>query len=164
MSAQRRAHRGEHTYESTEESTHRKGHTEESIHIKAQEEHTFESTQRRAHIYVKADTYDSTPRPKHTWTGHKSHFMQIYRKNAGPKARKRHFVLTLTGKKPHTTPPTSNKNQAFYSYRKNSFSVATLFHCLENNPNRRFRTLQNMKQVSLLVKSFLSIYFLFTFW
>ena len=60
MSAQRRAHRGEHTYESTEESTHRKGHTEESIHIKAQEEHTFESKQRRAHIYVKADTYDST--------------------------------------------------------------------------------------------------------
>ena len=44
-----------------------------------------------------------------------------------PEARKRHFVWKFTGTMPHTTPPTSIKHRAFCSYRKNPFSVATVF-------------------------------------
>ena len=47
---------------------------------------------------------------KRTWTFHKSN-----------------FVWKFYIKMPHTTPPTSIKPRAFYTYHKNLFSVATLF-------------------------------------
>ena len=39
----------------------------------------------------------------------------------------RAIVSKFTGKMPHTTPPTSIKHRAFYTFRQNPFSVATLF-------------------------------------
>ena len=38
------------------------------------------------------------PQWKRTWTCHKSHLVAIYRKNAGPEARKKHFVWKITRK------------------------------------------------------------------
>ena len=37
---------------------------------------------------------------KRTWACHKNHFMNIYKKNAGPQAHKSHFVRKSTGKMP----------------------------------------------------------------
>ena len=51
----------------------------------------------------------------------------------------RAILWKFTGKMPHTTPPTSIKHRAFYPYRKNPFSVATLFgeHVGETVPNHQ---------------------------
>ena len=90
-------------------------------------------------------------------------YVEIYRTNAGPQARKRQFVWKFTGKMPDPDPAehvlrapaqskrtwtfhkshfawkltgkmpdppvnnTSSEPRAFYPYRKNPFSVGTLF-------------------------------------
>ena len=90
-------------------------------------------------------------------------YVEIYRTNAGPQARKRQFVSKFTGKMPDPDPAehvlcapaqskrtwtfhkshfawkltgkmpdppvnnTSSEHRAFYPYRKNPFSVGTLF-------------------------------------
>ena len=75
---------------------------------------------------------------KRTWACHKSHFVEIYRKNAARPFRARHFVrarnLTiamfcgnLQDKMPHTTLPTSIEHRAFSLLLQEPFSVATLF-------------------------------------
>ena len=67
---------------------------------------------------------------KSTWT-YKSHFVWKFTgKNAHGDVTKAILCGNLQGKMPHTTLSTSIKHQAFYSYRKTPFSVATLFRIL----------------------------------
>ena len=53
--------------------------------------------------------------------------VEIYRKKRTWTCDKSHFVWKFTGKMPPAQVPTSIKHRAFYPYRKNPFSVATLF-------------------------------------
>ena len=84
-----RAHIWEHTYESTHMRAHRWEHTYESTHIRAQEENR--SRDREAHS-VRACAVETHR------TCHESHFGKFTGKNAGPQARKSHFVWKFTGK------------------------------------------------------------------
>ena len=53
--------------------------------------------------------------------------VDIYRKKRSWTLHKSHFVWKFTGKMLPAQVPTSIKHGAFYCYRKNPFSVATLF-------------------------------------
>ena len=53
--------------------------------------------------------------------------VEIYRKKRSWTLHKSHFVWKFRGKMPPAQVPTSIKHGAFYCYRKNPFSVATLF-------------------------------------
>ena len=82
---------------------------------------------------------------KCTWTWYKSHFVWKFKgKMPDPNPgdivlcepaqskstwtfHKSHFLWKFTGKMPNTNENTSIKHQAFYTFRKNPFSVATLF-------------------------------------
>ena len=88
-----------------------KEHTYESTHMKAHILSTHMKAQRRAHISEHSGEHTYEPaQPQRRGTGHKSH-----------------FVWKFTGKMPNPTPTTSIEHRAFDPYRKNPFSVATLF-------------------------------------
>ena len=53
--------------------------------------------------------------------------VEIYRKKRAWTLHKSHFVWKFTGKMPPAQVPTSIKHRASVPYRKNPFSVATLF-------------------------------------
>ena len=73
-----RAHRGEHTYESTEDESGSQG----------QEAHCVQACAVETHM-------DMSQKP---------FCVEIYRTNAGPEARKRHFVCKFTRKVPDPEP------------------------------------------------------------
>ena len=111
-------------------------------------EDTYESTQMRAHRSTHMRPHEREPHvvraggvpgfrdPHFVWkfTG-KTHMdmsqepfcVEIYGKKTLMELHKSHFVWKFTGKMPPACLPTWIKHRASAPYRKNSFSVATLF-------------------------------------
>ena len=114
-----RAHRQEHTYESTQMRAHRWEHRGEHTHESTEEENW--SQNREAH-FVRACAVETQMD-----MSQEPFYVEIYRTNAGPQARKRQFVWKFTGEMPDPPVNTSIEHRAFYPYRKNPFSVGTLF-------------------------------------
>ena len=117
--------------------THTHKRTEESTHRRAQRRKTDSKTGKH--------TLCELEQAKRTWACHKNHFVWKFRgkmlhtlpahgicarlrsRNARGNFTRSIFCGNLQEKNPHTTPPTSIEHRAFSSYRKNPFSVATLF-------------------------------------